>query len=188
MTHVGCRSIRWQPTDFRHPCCCSPRRPRSALGMSLRPGGPRGRVRAYVRELIRCCRSDAAMRGSSVLQPAGQPQHAFALWAARMPARRAPNSRDKAEQSQLDLPFEPSSFPRYLASNARSERAVRTWGEATAATDRGATAPGLAKREWHVLVLDHVLDLPLHGEEEERDEVHEEDRPEYGYVEAARMQ
>ena len=146
--------------------------------------------------------------GSSAPRPAGQPQHAFALWSR-------PDSRGKAARSQLDLPFEPSSFPRYLArlirlkqqrkNGARSSHTLR--GEDSQAAPGLSQsvsqslptptaghriwqqgAPGLAKREWHVLVLDHVLDLPLHGEEEERDEVHEEERPEHGYVEAARMQ
>ena len=35
----------------------------------------------------------------------------------------------------------------------------------------------------HVLVLDHVFDLPLHGDEEEHEPVHEEDGPEDGHVE-----
>ena len=36
----------------------------------------------------------------------------------------------------------------------------------------------LAEGEGDVLILDHVLDLSLHREHEERDEVHEQDRPE----------
>ena len=58
----GCRSIGGSPLTFRHPYCCSPHRPHSALGMSLRPGDPRGRVRAYVRELIRAANGDDEAR------------------------------------------------------------------------------------------------------------------------------
>jgi len=38
-------------------------------------------------------------------------------------------------------------------------------------------------RQRDVLVLDHVLDLALHGDEEQDEEVHEEDGPEDGDVE-----
>ena len=42
---------------------------------------------------------------------------------------------------------------------------------------------GLAPANRHVLVLIHVHNLPLHGEEEKEDKVEEENRPEYGDVE-----
>lgn len=41
----------------------------------------------------------------------------------------------------------------------------------------------LAMRERDVPVLNHVLDLPLHGDAEEHDEVHHQDGPEHGHVE-----
>lgn len=37
---------------------------------------------------------------------------------------------------------------------------------------------GLAMCEWQVSVLDHVLNLSLHGDPEEHDEIHDEDGPE----------
>ena len=41
----------------------------------------------------------------------------------------------------------------------------------------------LAKGPGHVAVLDHVLDLALHGQEEECEKVYEQDWPEDGHVE-----
>lgn len=40
-----------------------------------------------------------------------------------------------------------------------------------------------AQREGKVLVLDHVLDLSLHGDAKQGDEVHDEDRPKHGDIE-----
>jgi hypothetical protein len=40
----------------------------------------------------------------------------------------------------------------------------------------------LANGEWQVLVLDHVLDLALHGDDKQQDPVHEQDGPEDGDV------
>ena len=37
----------------------------------------------------------------------------------------------------------------------------------------------LPQIKWYVFVLDHVLHLPLHGDEEKHEEVEQEDRPEY---------
>lgn len=36
--------------------------------------------------------------------------------------------------------------------------------------------------ERQIAVLDHVLDLPLHGDQKERHKVHDENGPEDGYV------
>lgn len=47
-----------------------------------------------------------------------------------------------------------------------------------AALVRLPRVPRLAKRERHIPILNHVLDLPLHREHEQGDEVQEEDRPE----------
>lgn len=41
----------------------------------------------------------------------------------------------------------------------------------------------LAMRERDVPVLNHVLDLPLHGDAEEHDEVHHQDGPEHRDIE-----
>ena len=44
----------------------------------------------------------------------------------------------------------------------------------------------LAKAERHVLVLNHMPNLPLHGDHKENDEVQEEDGPEHRHVEYAK--
>lgn len=41
----------------------------------------------------------------------------------------------------------------------------------------------LAVRERHVAVLDHVTYLTLHGDQKQRDEVHDQYGPEHWYVE-----
>lgn len=41
---------------------------------------------------------------------------------------------------------------------------------------------GLTVGERQVPVLDHVPNLPLHGDAEQRDEVHDQDRPEHRHV------
>jgi hypothetical protein len=41
----------------------------------------------------------------------------------------------------------------------------------------------LAHREWNITVLDHVLDLFAHGQEEEDDPVEEQNGPENGHIE-----
>ena len=42
---------------------------------------------------------------------------------------------------------------------------------------------GLTKAEGHIFVLDHVLNLLLHCQKEERAEINKEDRPKYRNVE-----
>lgn len=43
--------------------------------------------------------------------------------------------------------------------------------------------PGLAKCEWNVAILDHVLNLPPHREREKNKEVDDQYGPEYWYIE-----
>lgn len=38
------------------------------------------------------------------------------------------------------------------------------------------------KAEWHISVLDHMLDLALHGDNEENNEIQQEDGPEHWHV------
>ena len=53
------------------------------------------------------------------------------------------------------------------------------WGGVGEAWWRGRTRVArFAEREGDVLVFDHVLDLPLHRQHEQRHKVHEQNRPE----------
>ena len=55
---------------------------------------------------------------------------------------------------------------------------VCTRGAALGVAAAVTLVASFAEGEWNVLILDHMLDLPLHRQHEQRHKVHEQNRPE----------